>query len=271
MPPKKRKGDQNDKQDAMDQTVEEFSKAVEQEEKEMDVATPPMRTRRGRAVVAPNLDIPEQQTTPKPPKKKSITPKKLSAAAAATTISDQNAMISELMKKNPELFKGNKSVKLKVMTKDATGKSVVKVITVKAQPQTSPRTSTTSRSPAAVATKSAVNDLSKNDSTQSIDMESPTKQSSQSSSGVPDQDLDEDDSSFGLRNLPRVKYTGKRGRPPIIKPGEKDPHAKERIAIEEKLHHKTSAKIVVQTADKSSGEAETYTTFEQVFNEITKV
>ena len=47
---------------------------------------------------------------------------------------DHSGVIAELMRKNPDLFKGNKPVKIKVMTKDAEGKSVVKVITVKAQP-----------------------------------------------------------------------------------------------------------------------------------------
>ena len=38
------------------------------------------------------------------------------------------------MKKNPELFKTNKPVKIKVMTKDSNGKNTVKFITVKASP-----------------------------------------------------------------------------------------------------------------------------------------
>ena len=58
---------------------------------------------------------------------------------SSSPLADQTSMISELMKKNPELFKDNKPVKIKVMTKDANGKNTVKFITVKASP--SPGTS----------------------------------------------------------------------------------------------------------------------------------
>ena len=60
-------------------------------------------------------------------------------SSSSSPLADQTSMISELMKKNPELFKDNKPVKIKVMTKDANGKNTVKFITVKASP--SPGTS----------------------------------------------------------------------------------------------------------------------------------
>ena len=53
-------------------------------------------------------------------------------SSSSSPLADQTSMISELMKKNPELFKDNKPVKIKVMTKDANGKNTVKFITVKA-------------------------------------------------------------------------------------------------------------------------------------------
>ena len=61
------------------------------------------------------------------------------SSSSSSPLADQTSMISELMKKNPELFKDNKPVKIKVMTKDANGKNTVKFITVKASP--SPGTS----------------------------------------------------------------------------------------------------------------------------------
>ena len=57
------------------------------------------------------------------------------------------------------------------------------------------------------------------------------------------------------------RYTGKRGRPPIIKPGERDPHAKERQQIENNLKSSNFTKIVVQ-GDKSNEES--FTAFDQV-------
>lgn len=47
---------------------------------------------------------------------------------------DQSQVINEVMKKYPDLFKNNKQVKLKVMTKDITGRPVTKLITLKSHP-----------------------------------------------------------------------------------------------------------------------------------------
>ncbi len=41
-----------------------------------------------------------------------------------------------------------------------------------------------------------------------------------------------------LRELPKVKYTGTRGRPKQLQPGEADPHAEERRRIQ--LRHRDS-------------------------------
>ena len=43
--------------------------------------------------------------------------------------------------------------------------------------------------------------------------------------------------------MPKVKCKGKQGRPPIVKPGELDPHAKVRQEIEQKIQN-NFAKIV---------------------------
>ncbi len=42
--------------------------------------------------------------------------------------------------------------------------------------------------------------------------------------------------SVKLRDVPKVKYLGNQGRPKHLKPGETDPHAEERMQIEQKLH-----------------------------------
>ena len=179
------------------------------------------------------------------------------------------------MRKNPDLFKGNKPVKIKVMTKDANGKNVVKVITVKAQsvlPEKSIDLNPGGLPPVAnkpilpiVAKKSIpisvqhgqsnVNHL--NPTTSSVNLVQNTSINTQST-------MSSADGSISLRNTPKVKYTGKRGRPPIIKPGERDPHAKERQQIENNLKSTTYTKIVVQ-GDKATTE-ESFAAFEQVID-----
>jgi len=168
------------------------------------------------------------------------------------------------MRKNPDLFKGNKPVKIKVMTKDAEGKSVVKV-TVKAQPHlpeksilksidmtpkptvsqvVAKKTIPISVSPSAISSPAVV---------QAVQNTSITSFA---------------DGSISLRNTPKVKYTGKRGRPPIIKPGERDPHAKERQQIENNLKTSSFTKIVVQ-GDKSTEES--FAAFDQISDKLVAI
>ena len=234
-PPKKRKSNE----DAMDKTVDEFSKVIEQEESETRRTTR-MKTRKGRIINPPNLDMP---STPK-----SSTAKK--SPALSSTNQDHTAMIGELMRKNPDLFKGNKPVKIKVMSKDANGKNSVKVITVKAQPQIGAHVEVcTTKNIDLLTPKNIISPI-----TQPKESQQPKK-------------TNETENEFGLRTTPKVKYTGKRGRPPIIKPGESDPHAKERKEIASKMQN-NYAKIVIQTSAPASTEkameSDTYTTFEQV-------
>lgn len=259
-PPKKRKPDS----DAMDKAVEEFSKAAEQEERELESSTTPSTpnkellnltkvTRRGRPIHPPNLESPSESPIKlkKPKVKKSPEP-------------DHSGVIAELMRKNPDLFKGNKPVKIRVMTKDAEGKSVVKVITVKAQPHlpekslksidmtpkptvpqvVAKKTIPISVSPSAISSPAVV---------QAVQNTSITSFA---------------DGSISLRNTPKVKYTGKRGRPPIIKPGERDPHAKERQEIENNLKTSSFTKIVVQ-GDKSTEES--FAAFDQISDKLVAI
>ena len=76
---------------------------------------------------------------------------------------------------------------------------------------------------------------------------------------------------YGIRSTPPVIYTGKRGRPPKVRPNQVDPHEKERQEIAQKFSD-SSPKIVIQT-EKTSNSTEqpgksttedTYTTFDQV-------
>ena len=86
-------------------------------------------------IVPPNLDMPQPQTTNQTKVQHQLmktTETPPPPSSSSSPLADQTSMISELMKKNPELFKDNKPVKIKVMTKDANGKNTVKFITVKA-------------------------------------------------------------------------------------------------------------------------------------------
>ena len=85
-------------------------------------------------IVPPNLDMPQPQTTNQTKVQHQLmkTTETPPPTSSSSPLADQTSMISELMKKNPELFKDNKPVKIKVMTKDANGKNTVKFITVKA-------------------------------------------------------------------------------------------------------------------------------------------
>ncbi len=227
-PPKKRKANN---EDAMDKALDEFSKVAEQEEKELN-STKARTTRRGRVVTPPNLESPSetpQKTKPVAIARKSTPkPRKVSNAPQQ----DHSQLIADIMRKNPEMFKGNKPVKIKVMTKNAEGKNVVKVITVKAQ-EAKPN-----------LTQIDMNKAKINDKIEAVTKE-PQKSSPKEVVQEASQNISlgsvtpNSDGSFSasLRATPKVKYTGKRGRPPIIKPGEKDPHAKERRLIAKNLQN----------------------------------
>ena len=110
---------------------------------------------------------------------------------------NQTQIVNEVFKKYPDLFKSNKAVKVKILTKDPTGKTVTKFITLKSQSDTG---------------DGATNDPFPNR------VESPPPV------GV-----------GGFKPVQKVMYTGKRGRPKKVKPGEHDPHLEERKKIEARL------------------------------------
>ena len=106
-------------------------------------------------------------------------------------------LLAQCAKFNVSMFQ---IVKLKVMSKDSEGKTVYKYITLRTQNTTTSTSSTTTATTTTVA-KESVDILS---------------------------------STLGLRDVPKVCYTGRRGRPKTIKPGQFDPHASERQIIEER-------------------------------------
>lgn len=111
---------------------------------------------------------------------------------------NQTQLVNEVFKKYPDLFKSNKAVKVKILTKDPTGKTVTKFITLKSQPDGS--------------------------GTKAPDDSSPYR----SESPLPV-------SVGGFKPVQKVMYTGKRGRPKKVKPGDFDPHQEERRKIEARL------------------------------------
>jgi len=104
------------------------------------------------------------------------------------------SLITEILRQRPELLKQNGAVRVKVKTVNANGKSVIKTFSLK--PQNPP------------ATKSATRSFSK---AQVAPVPTP-----------------------GVRETPKVCYTGKRGRPKKVKPGEVDPHEREREEIDQR-------------------------------------
>jgi hypothetical protein len=98
--------------------------------------------------------------------------------------------INEILKQHPELLKENGTVRVKLKTVNADGKSVIKTFSLRAQ-----------------------NPLPK-----------PTAKPQQVSGPT-----------IGVRETPKVCYTGKRGRPKKVKPGEVDPHEFERLEINQRL------------------------------------
>lgn len=253
-PPKKRgrpkKLTKTPDRDVVDTTVEEFSRAVEQEEEENA-----------------RIDLPKTRTTRRAIARQASPQTKVTTKKTAVQAPDKAQVVSELLKKHPELFKDNKPVKVKIMAKDASGKSVLQYITVRTQDigHQSPLASTASpaastASPAASTTTPAA--------ASTPTTTTPPQALPQSAEAEAEDELN---SSLGLRCVPKVKYTGKRGRPPIIKPGEIDPHADVRSQIEERLQKAVvrGQKIVIHT-DKQVGE-ETFTTFEQVAGKLVQI
>jgi len=188
--------DKEQKQFELDVALEEFSRVAEEEEKELELANLnpendasnakqnlvlKKRGRPPKSKMAESKDQTEQTTV-------NVQEQVVIGNKSVNPNNDQANVISEVLKKYPSLFKDNKHVKIKVLTKDPlTGKESMQYITLKTQP-----------------------DQLKTESTESSFLQS-------------------------LKSVPKVMYTGKRGRPKKIKPGEHDPHAAERQQIEDRM------------------------------------
>ncbi len=135
-------------QETLDNTVDVFNQAAEEEEEddneeeEMELTTLTTTTRSGRVVkkMSSEQDEAEESLSRKRGKKSSPksenasppTKKRRVSSNGADPAQDHTHLVNELLKKNPNLLRNNKQVKLKVMAKNAQGKSVVQYITLKA-------------------------------------------------------------------------------------------------------------------------------------------
>ena len=186
----------------LDEALEEFSRVAEEEAEELASPDGEETVRGGGKVPALDPKKPRRGRPPRWLKEQTLQMGVQARTEVQPPVIDlkqqeqvggqagqQAQVITELLKKHPNLLRDNKAVKVKIMTKDAEGKSVTKFITLKAQ-QTEPTTET-----------------------------------ARESSPLPG----------GFKPLQKVMYTGKRGRPKKVKPGEYDPHQEERRKIEERL------------------------------------
>jgi hypothetical protein len=224
----------------LDSTADEFNKEIEEEEeqrsqvsrsgrpiikrllpevkpdikrraeKSSPVASPPSKRSKNKAPSCDNsIDLPpppQEAVSVSFSSEQSFLPSSKNESESPAPV-DHSEMVAEVLRTYPDLFKDNKQVKLKVTTKDAQGRAVTQLITLRQQERT-----------------------------ESADASAST--------------------AGGLKNVAKVKYTGGRGRPKKIKPGEADPHENERKAIEERLQQQS--RIVADTAEseKEPGAAE---------------
>ncbi len=239
-PSKSRSGKISD--DSLDSTVDEFSRALEEEEGEQEQEQ--VRSRSGRLIVKRKMgdEDSSKKSSPKakssspsaeeksppskrrrissgsglapspeidlPPQSKSETmvlpviagDKQQQSSSSPSVIPNHAQLIEEVLKKCPNILKDNKQVKLKVVTKDSSGKDITQFIMLRASEGSEVNT----------ASEEHVED-----------------------------DQQQKSLFVGFREVPKVKYTGRRGRPKKLLPGESDPHEQEREDIE-KRRSKTS-------------------------------
>ena len=200
----------------LDEALEEFSRVAEEEAEELTREDSLLETKTFKAEPNAHVSDPKKPRRGRPPrwlkeqtlqmgaearKKISQTPtcssstidlNKTSEVQVKGEPANQTQLINEVLKKYPNLIKDNKAVKIKVLTKDPTGKNVTKFITLKAQ------------------------------GGQTVSKPEPT---------VPDPAP----SMGAFRPVEKVMYTGKRGRPKKVKPGDFDPHHEERKKINARL------------------------------------
>ena len=164
-------------------------------------------------------------------------------STVTSKVDPKTDMVSEILRKFPNILKENKQVKIKVMAKDSEGKSKMQIITLKSQGATNSAalavTAARNASKSEADThKSTPSDA--NDKTQSALITNPSGQIALTSVNKPETVETPVagnllTGALGLRAIPKVKYTGKRGRPKKVQPGEVDPHADIRKEIEERL------------------------------------
>lgn len=107
----------------IDIALEEFEKAADEEERGGLRQSKRLKGDKGQAKVVTNSNSPSQSKTTLPKK---------SPIVQKVQVADRNQMVRELLKKNPNLLKDNKQVKVKVMVKDANGKAKFQYLTIKA-------------------------------------------------------------------------------------------------------------------------------------------
>ena len=232
--------DSEHRNDDLDVTVEEFTKAVEEEQELED---------QGAFSKEPN----NEEKTQKKPMSKSLSnayqaykkdvrkfhnlqPKD----STATSKDTKTDMVSEILRRFPNILKDNKQAKIKGMVKDSDGKSRMQIITLKSQGAVNSPALTSARN------ESRLDGVAERKISENVRNATPplaTDQNVQTTStSVSDNETLEAPvagklltGALGLRSIPKVKYTGKRGRPKKVQPGEVDPHADVRKEIEERL------------------------------------
>ena len=215
----------------LDEALEEFSRVAEEENEELKegdesfISLQPVQPPKTNAEVKPQLLDPKKPRRGRPPrwlkeqtlqmgaqvrnkqmgaqgsqsidlnKSQTVKPPPSEEMEDSKPDENQTQLVNEVFKKYPDLFKSHKAVKVKILTKDPTGKTVTKFITLKSQSDEGART--------------PIDPLP-------IRAESPL-------------------AVGGFKPVQKVMYTGKRGRPKKVKPGEYDPHLDERKKIEARL------------------------------------
>ncbi len=120
-------------QETLDNTVDLFNQAVEEEDKnnfeetrQTQQTSPGAKRGRGR----PSKKLVKADAVTPPAKRRRVTAPKENGSSSGS--SNHSKLVMEVLRKNPDLFKKSKQVQLKVMAKDASGKAVMKYITLKA-------------------------------------------------------------------------------------------------------------------------------------------
>ena len=241
--------------DELDETVDEFAKAVE-EEQELEAenedgdqinATNEIHSDARKEKIHKSKESQVFSSSPRKDTRRPTNPNpnKIEVANKVSSHADQKTdMVSEILRKFPNILKDNKQVKIKVMAKDSDGKPKMQIITLKSQGAVN---STSLAAVAAARSKNKPNTsnlIDKTlDSTGSPQSLALTNQNGPSNSGITCKPETMETpvegnlltGALGLRAIPKVKYTGKRGRPKKVQPGEVDPHADVRKEIEQRL------------------------------------